>query len=61
VKQIYAQLEVSRMYTYDKRREGAIDEHLRIVGALKERNPEKAQIYMEDHLKISFETLMKIL
>lgn len=61
VKQIYAQLELSRVYAYDQRREEAVDEHLRIVDALKERNQEKVQTYMEDHLKKSFQTLMKIL
>jgi len=61
IKGIYAQLEISRVYAYDRRREDAVDEHLKIVYALKEGNQEKSQLYMEEHLKKSFETLMKIL
>ena len=61
IKAIYAQLEISRVYAYDRRREEAVDEHLRIAKALKEGDQEKGQNYMEEHLKKSFEMLMKIL
>jgi DNA-binding GntR family transcriptional regulator len=61
IKTIYAQLEISRVYAYDQRREEAVDEHLRIARALKERDQERSQDYMEQHLKKSYETLMKIL
>jgi DNA-binding GntR family transcriptional regulator len=58
---IYERLEISRLYSYDKRRDDAVDEHLEIVGSLKERNPEKCQKYMEEHLKKAFNMLIKIL
>lgn len=58
---IYERLEISRVYSYNKRRDDAVDEHLKIVGALKERDPEKCQKYMEEHLKKAFNMLIKIL
>ncbi|MDI7261577.1 MAG: GntR family transcriptional regulator [Thermodesulfobacteriota bacterium] len=61
VKKLYEHIEMSRVYSYYKRRKEGIDEHLRIVNALKERNLEKTQATMEEHLKNAFEMLMKIL
>ncbi len=61
IKGIYERLEISRVYSYDKRRQEAVDEHLQIVQALKERSPEKCYACMEEHLKNAFETLIKIL
>lgn len=48
IKKIYDQLKITRTFTYDKRREEAIDEHLKIIKSLKERDGGKSLIYMED-------------
>lgn len=61
IKSIYDQLEISRTFSYDKRRKEAVDEHLKVVNALKERDGEKSQISMEEHLKNAFNVLTKIL
>jgi len=58
VEKLYGQLEISRMFSYGTRGRKAIDEHLKIIGALKERDGEKSQIYMEEHLKNAFNTLV---
>jgi DNA-binding GntR family transcriptional regulator len=60
IKGIYDRLEISRIYSYDKRRKEAIDEHLNIVYALKARDQRQCQACMEEHLKNAFETLTKI-
>jgi DNA-binding GntR family transcriptional regulator len=56
---IYNQLEISRIYSYGKRKKEALEEHLKIINALKERDGEKSQIYMEEHLKNAFNMLTK--
>jgi DNA-binding GntR family transcriptional regulator len=58
---IYDHLNISRIYSYYKRREEAVVEHLKIVNALKERDGERSQLYMEEHLKNAFGTLIGIL
>ncbi len=61
IKGIYERLAISRLYSYDHRRNDAVDEHLKIVEALKERSLEKCHTCMEEHLKNAFEMLIKIL
>lgn len=58
---IYDKLEISRIFSYSRRGSEAIDEHLRIVEALREGDGEKSQRYMEEHLKNAYNTLIKIL
>ena len=61
VKKLYEQIEISRVYSDYKRRKEGVDEHLRIVNALKERDLEKTQGSLEEHLQNAFKMLMKIL
>jgi DNA-binding GntR family transcriptional regulator len=61
IRNIYDQLEITRIFSYQKRRKEAIDEHLKIVDALLERDGDKAQRYMEDHLRNAFNMVTKIL
>jgi DNA-binding GntR family transcriptional regulator len=58
---IYEQLEISRVYSYDRRRKEAVDEHLKIVSALKERDEARGQAAMQEHLENAFQMLIKIL
>jgi DNA-binding GntR family transcriptional regulator len=61
IRSIYDQLEISRiLFSYEKRREEAIDEHLEIIRALKERNGEKSQAAMEEHIRNSFNMITNI-
>ena len=65
------QLAISRVFYFfsyqGKRNTGQtrgkdiIDEHLRIIGALKEGDGEKSKAYMEEHIKTAFGTLLKII
>ena len=61
IENIYSQIEISRVYSYSKRGTEAIDEHLKIIGALKDRNGEKSRAYMEQHLMNAFNMLTRIL
>jgi GntR family transcriptional regulator, rspAB operon transcriptional repressor len=61
IRTIYDQLEMSRIYSYDKRRTAAVDEHLKIVAALKEGDGKKAQAVMEEHLRNAYHVLTNIL
>jgi DNA-binding GntR family transcriptional regulator len=64
VKKLYEQIEISRLYSfhaYGKRRKESINEHIKIANALQERDMEKSQASLEEHLKSAFEMLMKIL
>jgi DNA-binding GntR family transcriptional regulator len=61
LKGIYDQLEISRVYSYDRRRKEAVDEHLKIVTALKERDEGKGQAAMQEHLGNAFQVLIRIL
>ncbi len=58
---IYDQLEISRVYSYDRRRKEAVDEHLQIVSALKEKDEARGQSAMQEHLENAFQMLIKIL
>jgi len=61
VKRIYGQLQISRIYSYRTRGNEAVNEHLRIINALKERDAEKSRLCMEEHLRNAFNALTKIL
>jgi len=64
VKRIYEQIEVSRLYSfysYGKRRKESINEHIEIANALQERDMQKCQASLEEHLRSAFEMLMRIL
>ncbi len=61
VKTLYEQIEMGRVYSYYKQRKLSVDEHIQIANALKERDLEKSQASLEEHLKNAFEMLMKIL
>ncbi len=64
VKTLYEQIEMSRLYSfysYGKRRKESINEHIEIANALQERNTQKGQAILEEHLRSAFELLMKIL
>lgn len=61
VKALYDQIEMSRVFSYYKQRKVSVDEHIQIATALKERDLEKSQASLEEHLKNAFEMLMKIL
>jgi DNA-binding GntR family transcriptional regulator len=49
------------VFSYYKQRKVSVDEHIQIATALKERDLEKSQASLEEHLKNAFEMLMKIL
>jgi DNA-binding GntR family transcriptional regulator len=59
-KRIYDQISISRIFSFQRRRVEALDEHLKIVKALQERNGEASQHLVEKHLKDAFETVTKI-
>jgi DNA-binding GntR family transcriptional regulator len=61
IENIYSQIEISRVYSYSKRGTEAIDEHLKIIGALKNRNGERSRTYMEKHLMNAFNMLTRVL
>jgi DNA-binding GntR family transcriptional regulator len=60
IKRIYDQISISRIFSFQRRRVEALDEHLKIVKALQERNGEASQRLVEEHLKNAFETVTKI-
>jgi DNA-binding GntR family transcriptional regulator len=61
IKNIYDHLNMSRTFSYNRRRKEAIDEHMKILNALKNRNGEKSQTYMEEHLRNAFDMLIRLL
>jgi DNA-binding GntR family transcriptional regulator len=58
---IYAKLEISRVFSYGVRRKEAVEEHLEILGALQDGDEERSQRCMENHLKNAFKALTSIL
>lgn len=56
--EIYDHLEISRLYSYDRRGKVAIDEHIEIAGALRRGDFEKAQALMENHVRKAFEEVV---
>ena len=58
---IYTKLDIIRLFSYSFRRQEAIEEHLKIVRALKNRDEELSYAAMQNHLKNAFNTLTNIL
>jgi DNA-binding GntR family transcriptional regulator len=61
IESIYDQIALSRIYSYGQRREEIIDEHLRIIRALRDKDEEKSQKVMEEHIQNLFQMLLKTL
>jgi len=61
IESIYDQIALSRIYSYGQRREEIIDEHLRIIRALKDKNKDRSQKVMEEHIQNLFQMLLKTL
>jgi DNA-binding GntR family transcriptional regulator len=61
IRNIYSQLDLSRFFSYQGRGKEAVNEHLRIINALRERNGEESRLLIEDHLKNAFDMITKIL
>jgi len=61
LKNIYAKLEISRVFSYGVRRKDAVEEHLEIVRALQNGDEELCYSCMQNHLKKAFEALTSIL
>jgi DNA-binding GntR family transcriptional regulator len=58
---IYTKLDIIRLFSYSFRRKEAVEEHLKIVRALKKRDEELSYVAMQNHLKNAFNTLTNIL
>jgi len=58
---IYAKLEISRVFSYGVRRKEAVEEHLEIVSALENGDEELCYRCMQNHLKNAFGALTSIL
>lgn len=58
---INSRLKISRMFSYQRRRKEAVEEHLEIISALKEGDGEKSRACMEEHLRSAFRMLTKII
>ncbi len=58
---IYTKLDIIRLFSYSFRRKEAVEEHLKIVRALKERDEELSYAAMQNHLRNAFNTLTNIL
>ena len=61
VENICNQLDLGRFFSYRRRGVEAIDEHLGIIAALRERNGEKSRFLVEEHLRNAFDSMTKIL
>jgi DNA-binding GntR family transcriptional regulator len=58
---INSRLKISRMFSYQRRRKEAVEEHLEIISALKGGDGEKSRACMEEHLRSAFRMLTKIM
>jgi DNA-binding GntR family transcriptional regulator len=58
---IYAKLEISRVFSYGVRRKEAVEEHLEIIEALQNGDEDGSQRCMQNHLKNAFGALTGIL
>ncbi len=58
---IYTKLDIVRLFSYSFRRNEAVEEHLKIVRALKKRDADLSYTAMQNHLKNAFNTLNNIL
>ncbi len=58
---IYAKLEISRVFSYGVRRKEAVEEHLEIVRALEKGDEELCYRSMQTHLKNAFLALTSLL
>lgn len=58
---IYAKLEISRVFSYGVRRKEAVEEHLDIIEALQNGDEDGSQRFMQNHLKNAFGALTSIL
>lgn len=58
---IYAKLEISRVFSYGVRRKEAVEEHLEIVRALEKGDEELCYLCMQTHLKNAFIALTNLL
>jgi len=58
---IYTKLDIIRLFSYSFRRKEAVEEHLKIVQALRKRDEELSYVAMQNHLKNAFNTLTNIL
>ena len=58
---IYTKLDIIRLFSYSFRRKEAVEEHLKIVRALRIRDEDLSYAAMQNHLKNAFNTLTNVL
>ena len=58
---IYTKLDIIRLFSYSFRRKEAVEEHLKIVRALRKKDGELSYAAMHNHLKNAFNTLTNVL